>query len=142
MTPVDQTIFGVGEGNCFSACIASLLNCPIEDVPNLNTEALDADGSHWMDRWKRWLETRGKGMVYIAHDGRWPHMSLPAGQHVILSGRSPRESTVDLFHAVIARVNAWQDKEAFAWDLEIVHDPYPTRDGIEKITSMIFLVDL
>lgn len=33
MKPVDQTTFGFPGGNCFSACIASLLEMPLDDVP-------------------------------------------------------------------------------------------------------------
>lgn len=34
MTPVKQTIFGSENGNCLAACIASMLNIPIDHVPN------------------------------------------------------------------------------------------------------------
>ena len=32
MKPVDQTSFGFPGGNCFSACVASILELPIDDV--------------------------------------------------------------------------------------------------------------
>ncbi len=34
MIPVKQTIFDSISGNCFGACLASLLEIPLEDVPN------------------------------------------------------------------------------------------------------------
>lgn len=35
MKPAMQTKFGEYEGDCFAACIASLFELPIEDVPDL-----------------------------------------------------------------------------------------------------------
>lgn len=34
MTPVKQTIFGSKKGNCLTACFASMLNIPVDHVPN------------------------------------------------------------------------------------------------------------
>lgn len=34
MIPVKQTIFDSINGNCFGACLASLLEIPLDDVPN------------------------------------------------------------------------------------------------------------
>lgn len=33
----EQTKFGSGRGNCIAACVSSLLDLPIEDVPNVET---------------------------------------------------------------------------------------------------------
>ncbi len=33
MKPVDQTTFGHPGGNCFSACVASLLEMSVDQVP-------------------------------------------------------------------------------------------------------------
>ncbi|HXG85964.1 MAG TPA: hypothetical protein VNI84_18225 [Pyrinomonadaceae bacterium] len=41
MKPVYQKIIDVGRGDCFSACLASLLEMPLEDVPNFR--ALETD---------------------------------------------------------------------------------------------------
>lgn len=34
MTPVKQTVFGKDNGNCLAACFASMLNIPVDHVPN------------------------------------------------------------------------------------------------------------
>lgn len=43
MKPIDQTTFGVPGGNCFSACVASLLELSIDDVPYFMGDC-DEDG--------------------------------------------------------------------------------------------------
>jgi hypothetical protein len=63
MMPVFQTILqanppGTPEqewGNCFSACVASLLECPVEGMPNFHDTV---DGMEWWQRWNEWLYER------------------------------------------------------------------------------------
>ena len=50
---VPQTKFGM-EGNCFSACIASILGLSIEQVPEFTEEA-----GGWFFRWQVWLKQYG-----------------------------------------------------------------------------------
>jgi predicted subunit of tRNA(5-methylaminomethyl-2-thiouridylate) methyltransferase len=55
MKPVKQTIFGLG-GNCFAASIASILELPVEEVPNfMAIETAD----YWTPM-REWLRQRGK----------------------------------------------------------------------------------
>lgn len=65
MKPVHQTNFQRGTGNCFAACLASILEMPLEEVPNFCHEGSDADGSTWLERTARWLEERGRGFVFL-----------------------------------------------------------------------------
>ncbi len=105
MKPIDQTKFRVPEGNCFSACVASLLHLPIEDVPTFC-----AEGDKWFEVFQQWLRPLGLYAFMLKHCEEW----RPDGYY-ILGGKSPRG---DFFHAVIAR------------DGEIVHDPHPSRTGL------------
>ena len=103
MRPVDQTIFGAPEGNCLAACVATLLDLSIDDVPHFG-----ADG--WAEQLTRWLRPRG---LYALH------FSLPSDWHprglYILAGQSPRG---DFLHAVVARGG------------DVIHDPHPSRAGL------------
>lgn len=56
MKPVLQTRFGVPDGNCFSACVASILEVPIEEVPAYQCDL--ADEVYW-HRWVVWLWEHG-----------------------------------------------------------------------------------
>jgi len=114
MKPVDQTTFGVPGGNCFSACVASLLELPIEEVPYF----MGADD--WCAAFAAWLSPRGFYPVSfnISTVGAWRPEGL-----FILGGQSPRGS-----HAVVAR------------GAVVVHDPHPSRDGLLKVEDGTVLV--
>lgn len=53
---VDQTTFGNPLGNCFAACVASLLGLPVKEVPNFCYLYEDAE---WYDEFLKWLKPRG-----------------------------------------------------------------------------------
>ena len=123
MRPVDQTTFGHPGGNCFSACVASLLHLPIENVPYFMGDP-DEPGHVWAGRLDAWLEPRG---FYALHFDVDPdrHQSLWPKGYFILCGKSPRGD-----HAVVARGSA------------TVHDPHPLRDGLIKIEGFVLIVPL
>jgi hypothetical protein len=119
MIPVDQTTFGMPHGNCLSACVASLLHLPITQVPAF----CDKPDIDWWKRLLEWLHERGwYGLMLNPPAGGKP----PRGYH-IRSGKSPRG---DFLHSVVARGD------------EIVHDPHPSRAGLESFEDFIVLVPL
>lgn len=109
---MDQTTFGYPEGNCWSACIASLLEMPVSEVPWF----LGHDD--WYAAFAAWLRPHGYYPVTVPWSAEW----CPEGYY-ILGGRSPRHS-----HAVVARGR------------EIVHDPHPSRDGLVSREDCTLLV--
>lgn len=119
MTPVDQTIFTVPGGNCYAACVASLLNMRLCDVPNFH------GADDWQTALATWLEPFGMYPVYCAlHDGvdAW----RPQGLY-ILGGKSPRG---EWGHAVVAMGS------------KVVHDPHPSRAGVLTWDEATLLVHL
>lgn len=127
MTPVDQTRFGFdganeAPGNCWAACVASILNVPMSSVPD--------EAEFWQPGMKpaeswipyqtkahRWLFEQG--IVLVETKCQHVHYCGPAdcwAAYCILSGPSPRNPEVN--HAVVGRGN------------EIVHDPHPSRKGL------------
>lgn len=109
---VDQTTFGHPGGNCFSACVASLLDLSIEDVPYF------MDVEDWCAKFASWLVSYGFYPVTFRLMDRW----RPQGLY-ILGGKSPRGD-----HAVVACENV------------IVHDPHPSREGLIAIEDATLLV--
>lgn len=122
MKPVDQTVFTVPGGNCFSACVASLLEIPIDAVPYFMGDKPPGEPEDWFGRLLDWLRPRGYWAIPLPVGNGWKPEGL-----CILSGKSPRG---DYDHCVIAR------------GLDVVHDPHPSRAGIQTMVDVVVLVPL
>jgi hypothetical protein len=114
MKPVYQTIFDPENGNCFTACLASILETDIENVPNFHAMYENGYMSHVIP----WLADRGYSLLAF----RTTNVNGSAiimgsqGLHVIAGYDSPNH--VGVLHAVVAKV----DNEA-RHKIRVVHDP-------------------
>lgn len=115
MKPVEQANFTPTRGDCFSACVASILEIPLEDVPFFN----DPPDASWWDRFKSWLEARELSASY------YPDASYVPPGFAIVGGPSPRFPGV--LHACVAR------------DGVVVHDPHPSGRGLDVIEDFIVI---
>lgn len=108
MTPTKQTIIG-SKGNCFQACIATILDLDLSDVPDLN--AYEENGE-WMGVLNEWLAARK--LAYFEAE-------IPFGEidaffedkdfyHIIIG---PTKQGGKIHHAVVARKG------------KVVFDPMP-----------------
>ena len=122
MKKVDQTVFTVPGGNCFSACVASLLELPIDAVPYFMGDAPAGEPFAWFDGFLDWLRGFGLWAIPLPVGNGWEPEGL-----CILSGKSPRGS---FYHSVVAR------------GLEVVHDPHPSRAGLLSHVDAIVLVPI
>lgn len=142
MIPVDQTCFrgpdaaeGEAPGNCFAACIASLLECSLDEVPQPTAE----DREDWADYWTRvaeFLRLRGFHMVDGKAKAFWSTESAldtPFSGYWIASGPSPRGPWN---HSIVVR------------GADMAHDPHPSRaglaleNGIQQWRTASYLVPL
>jgi hypothetical protein len=108
MTPVTQTLFGKPDGNCFAACVASLLDLPLEVVPNVMRH------EDWYARFNWWLKRRG--MYLCCFDG-WPQgfvRDYYSDVHILVYGMAER----GIDHACVYR------------GTELAWDPHPDRSGL------------
>ena len=110
MSPVDQTTYGPTHGNCISACLASILEVPIETVPSF----VD---TYWWERFVGWLAAQGLAATSV--EG-----TIPPG-YAIAFGPSTR--LADRGHACVAL------------DGVIVHDPHPSREGLPIVFHYVVL---
>lgn len=110
MKPVMQDAFG-DTGNCFSACLASLFEIDLKDVPNFFVLAGN-DANVWWKEVRNWLRPRGFGVMSVA----FTDAKLIGGFEgwLIVCGESQR----GFQHATL-----WRDGM-------IVHDPHPSQCGI------------
>lgn len=134
MIPVTQTKMVVknsaGEfvvhGNCYAAAIASILELPITEVPNVET-LFHIENSYWAEVTHTWLVSKGydiltdnRFMVFhpeLAGRVADNHEELRAelkDRYYLVSGDSPR----GVMHICIFQNGV------------MVHDPHPTREGI------------
>lgn len=91
--------------NCFAACVASILELPINKVPNF----VGLHGHRWFRELIEWLRPLGLGVIFVSHSSC---NEAPAG-YSILSVTSLRG---DFNHAVVAL------------DGSVVWDPSPSRE--------------
>lgn len=107
MKPVFQHKFGSG-GSCFTACIASILEVDLKDIPNFVDH-----GQDWMCVLWKYLDPMG--LSYTSHHFRpgEPPKFIPEGYHTI-SGYAPRGYR----HSVVG------------FRGQFVHDPFPNGGGL------------
>lgn len=111
MIPIHQTKFGNLQGNCFAACIASILEIPIEDVPNFCVDYPE----DWFFRASDFVRDRyGYVFVMFLHNNSIGDTVSRMG-YSIVGGKSPRG---DFGHSVVY----YSDR--------LAHDPHPSGDGI------------
>lgn len=121
MKPQAQTLFGKNEGNCVAACIASILEMPIEDVPNF----AKLYNFEWAEHLEEWLGGRGYLMISFLFEQGWQldRTWISHGHYVMMSGLSPRaEDGSNMRHAVVGLTNGR--------GIELAHDPHPSGAGI------------
>ena len=113
MKPVDQTRFGDEEGNCFQACLASVLEIPLDKVPDFCSMYSE---DNWHSEVQDWL-MRFYGMSMLCV--KCPVGNVLRGLTFIAAGLSERF----VEHAVIMR------------DGKVIHDPHPSRTGLQQVNE-------
>jgi hypothetical protein len=134
MIPVIQTRLSTPDkpayGNCFTACIASILELPIEQVPNF----IDY-GRDWFIPFLQFIEDAGytyDGTYYIKNRRtpeeleRFHRTFEGVDGYYIVGGGSPRGFS--LGHAVVYKGG------------ELVHDPHPDGGGVTELWWVYMIV--
>jgi hypothetical protein len=113
MIPVYQTLFFEPDrpvekqrGNCLTACVASLLDLPIEAVPNF-IQVDVAGGPNWWWHLHTYLKMMG-----VEIDG-FKIRNPPINRHYIVTGLSARASEEYPIHHAVIYYNG-----------KMVHDPF------------------
>lgn len=127
MKPVDQSIIHHRNGDCWSACMASIMELPLEAVPKFVWHFDDCDKAMelWLSRYgysylrlRRRIETKDESYFWNATG-----FDVWNSDHTycIISGRSPNIEGV--FHAVVGQID-------HGGVIKIAHDPSPHKRGI------------
>jgi hypothetical protein len=135
MKAVFQTITESGKGDCYRACLASLLEVSIESIPNFRVEYPVGKFTVGI---QDYLERFGLMIVRVRMQDSdnqpidFPFHPVAEGALCIAGGKSPRGSHG---HAVVGRITG-------GINFELLHDPNGEADvkGIEEIWTIDFLV--
>lgn len=127
--PVDQTIFGPPTGNCWAACVASVMERPLWTVPNFVVKYSTGHGSYYQD-FTDWVVSQGWAVVTchapidVGFGFQAPRRTL-----TIATGLSPRAKNFlkypEMQHCIVQEAGG-----------RVVHDPHPSRDEIVGDPSM------
>lgn len=110
-------------GDCLSACIATVLDIPLDDVP------VFVASPHWFAELNEWMDNRGLALVFLQFDdGTWPWIP-PDNLPLIVGGPSPRGPWG---HAV---VGIWRGAA-----MEVLHDPHPSRAGLAGEINRVYVI--
>ncbi len=144
MIPVDQEILqglapgckplpGQRPGDCLRACVASLLELNLHDVPHF----IEEHDVRWFEGIQEFLAKETSGIWTICcTEVAWPSVVgtpdpenvPPLQRYVIASGPSPRGPWL---HSVLV--------DAFTG--ELAHDPHPSRQGVTgHLVDLLILV--
>lgn len=112
MIPVEQTVFNSTTGNCIAASIASVLEMPLDDVPNFMADPTD----DWWGGLQHWLkEQTGCQLLSMPPDVAAKEiLHLWPGTYCLLSYIGPRQ----LRHCCVGRVGD-------DYQLHLAHNPWP-----------------
>lgn len=112
MIPVYQTLTVAkdGHGNCLNACLASLLELRLNEVPTITTNG----GGDWDAQWSCWLAEQGYKFDYVDMEDDPPvGYSIATVTTERLYPEGHRKAGKSIYHAIIC----FQGNK--------VHDPFP-----------------
>lgn len=133
MKIVDQRSIDPDTGDCFRACLASLLEIPYEEAFDIIAAR---DGNFgWGTPFGAWLKSKGFSWEgNYSNEGKpldpWELIKISPGLNRLYIGwgYSPRFENVT--HAVIVD-----------GDIKIVHDPHPSRLGVKDGIWGVYLIE-
>lgn len=128
-TPVMQTSFAKGSGDCLAACLASVLGISLESIPDLHANASTLQ--HQINNEDAFLATRGLKAIRILFTGAYEECDVffVFDGYAIAWGASPRQATS---HAVVVEQNDGQ--------LVMAHDQHPDGRGVLRYDGLEFIV--
>ena len=128
MIPVYQTrtVANDGTGNCFNACVASILERPLREV----CDVLPGHPNYWGE-WRSWLATLGMEIEYMPLDQGPPKgfaIATGYGGRVYPDGHEMAGKPI--LHAAVV------------FNGKLVHDPFPCADRFDGIRCYWVLIPL
>ena len=125
-----MTKFGLNEGNCLDACVASILECDIEDLPGLSDL-----GKFWFWKTIEILSLRGYGCIYVPKEILSSVIVSDCICIALFSTDSPER------HAKVGRWKSYKEEDGnWSYTVEEEFDPHPNPDFDCIDLTGIFLI--
>lgn len=118
MNKIDQTCFGgkdaslEQQGNCFQACVATVLQMPLEEAFDNRRYSED-----WLDEFNKWLERYGLWCIYI-FGGKDNPMKVTEFRGLCIGEFMSKTLYQGERHVIVLRDH-----------FEVFHDPNPNAKG-------------
>lgn len=129
MTPIDQDRFGKGDGNCYAAAIASIIE--------VSLSMLD----HFADLYTAWAHDYHDGKTVTWEMRTAPYIELARLGWGISYAHGALEPFVPRGYSIAnGPAERGVDHSCVALDGTIVHDPHPDRAGLLEIRDYEVLV--
>lgn len=131
MKPVYQTRFGglkapfEERGNCFQACVASILEIPLEEAFDCRTW----EDETWFDKFNDWLSKYGLVCIAFDHNDKKPLACTEIKGYAIMECKSETLYHGE-YHVVVIK------------DQEVVHDPNPNAIRVGECQGFYLFVPL
>lgn len=111
MKPVKQryTVHEHGFGDCFNACISSILEKPIEECSDIFPNT----AKNWYREWQKWLKQKGYYLDTCSKDTPPKGYSIISGETERIYPENHEKAGLSIYHAVVAL------------DGQQIWDPYP-----------------
>lgn len=128
MKPVVQTDLTFKTGNCGEACIASILEIPLSDIPIFHNSEKEQDGETYCRNLRKFVQQFGLSYIDVEFNDAHDPKDFLKDCWVVATGPSPRGTEEWHKHAVV-----WRNGD-------IVHDPHPSNKGLNKIDLYGFFI--
>ena len=130
MKPVMQTDFTFENGNCGEACVASILEIKLSDIPPLHNPNDPKDGHTYCKNMRKFLFKFGLSYVDISMNEGHDPKDFFKDCWVLATGPSPRATEDWHKHGVV-----WRNGK-------VIHDPHPDGTGLKEIEMYGLFVKL
>ncbi len=120
---MNKVFQSLGKGNCLQACVASVLERPLDSVP-------DFDVPGWFKFLCDWCGDQGIGVVYMNESHPISMKNITPILIYEIAESTDR-------HAVVGKI-VW-DSETL-WRTEVVHDPNPMNLTLLELEGLMILV--
>lgn len=135
MTPVTQDKFGL-EGNCMAACIASIFDLPLSEVPNF---AEGNGNGQWFAKLWNFCRARGFEVIPWYCDGVNPQTGESFEKPLDFENLPEHLQGCYPYYLQCGPAARGWSHATVGWMGGVIHDPHPSRASLIKTDSYYFL---